>query len=77
MQDIPHKKIPKSLKLKNILKRCEKKSAINSLHVKEMWTKKKKRFQKIRLLKDKKEKKSKVCRSYQNIKALIHLQNSA
>ena len=39
--------------------------------------KKKKRFQKIRLLKDKKEKKSKVCRSYQNIKALIHLQNSA
>ena len=65
MQDIPHKKIPKSLKLKNILKRCEKKSAINSLHVKEMWPK------------DKKEKKSKVCRSYQNIKALIHLQNSA
>lgn len=43
VQDIPHKKIPKSLKLKNILKRCEKKSAINSLHVKEMWTKKKKK----------------------------------
>ena len=43
VQDIPHKKIPKSLKLKSIPKRCDKKSALNSLHVKETWTKKKKK----------------------------------
>ena len=43
VQDIPHKKIPKSLKLKSIPKRCDKKLAFNSLHVKETSTKKKKK----------------------------------